>query len=84
MCISNRDHYLTAVSWIDDQSLVTVWMEREQNYAVISICSESNDWTCEKVCAFVENIILKRMKRLESNDWQILTTNFDFQIFVIH
>lgn len=63
MYISNRDHYLTAVSWIDDQSLVTIWMHREQNYAVISICRESNDWTCEKVCFLVENIFLKRMNR---------------------
>jgi hypothetical protein len=63
MFVYNRDHYLTAVSWIDDERLATVWMQREQNYAVISICRESNDWTCEKVCTLVENIIFKRMNR---------------------
>ncbi|CAG2178670.1 unnamed protein product, partial [Oppiella nova] len=42
------DHYLTSVSWIDSQSLTTVWMRRQQNCSLINICYENSDWICRK------------------------------------
>lgn len=44
-----RDHYFTALSWIDDAKLAVVWMRREQNYSVVSLCSSERNWDCEKV-----------------------------------
>ncbi|XP_074594854.1 inactive dipeptidyl peptidase 10-like isoform X2 [Brevipalpus obovatus] len=46
--ILERDHYLTALSWIDDERLAAVWMRREQNYSVVSLCTAYNNWMCSK------------------------------------
>ncbi|XP_054168166.1 dipeptidyl aminopeptidase-like protein 6 [Oppia nitens] len=42
------DHYLTSVSWIDNNVLATVWMNRQQNCSLINICSQTPNWMCRK------------------------------------
>ncbi|XP_015790556.1 inactive dipeptidyl peptidase 10-like [Tetranychus urticae] len=43
-----REYYFTALSWIDNQRLALIWMRREQNYSVVSLCSAQSDWICSK------------------------------------
>ncbi|RWS16469.1 prolyl endopeptidase FAP-like protein [Dinothrombium tinctorium] len=52
--IVGRDHYFTALSWIDKEKLAIVWMSREQNYSVVSLCSAEKNWICEKVPSHLE------------------------------
>ncbi|XP_045111880.1 inactive dipeptidyl peptidase 10-like isoform X1 [Portunus trituberculatus] len=33
------DHYFTALSWVDNEEVSVVWMNRAQNISVITICS---------------------------------------------
>ena len=48
--IRNYDHYITApVTWINSSSVVVIWSRRSQNYTVISVCKEDNNWKCKKV-----------------------------------
>ncbi|CAL8070492.1 unnamed protein product [Orchesella dallaii] len=42
------DHYLTGVSWINDDSVVAVWSNRLQNMSVISRCRASR-WICRQI-----------------------------------
>ncbi|RWS30556.1 prolyl endopeptidase FAP-like protein, partial [Leptotrombidium deliense] len=46
--IMGRDHYFTALSWIDTEKIAVVWMKREQNYSVVSLCNSEKGWVCEK------------------------------------
>ncbi|KAI1291876.1 Inactive dipeptidyl peptidase 10 [Halotydeus destructor] len=46
--IQGRDHYFAALSWMARTSLAVVWMRREQNYSVVSLCSSDRSWACEK------------------------------------
>ena len=45
-----RDHYFTALSWVDNEEVSVVWMNRAQNISVITICSPPL-YFCETVSA---------------------------------
>lgn len=48
--LSERGHYLTApVVWITRNAIFVIWSNRMQNLTIASICSEDNDWYCQKV-----------------------------------
>ena len=49
---SIRDHYFTAFSWIDEEKAAAIWMRREQNYSVLSLCSQDKAWQCERVSLY--------------------------------
>lgn len=46
------DFYLTSVAWVNEKSLIAVWLTRVQNYSSYSLCSplgNGNDWQCTDV-----------------------------------
>ncbi|XP_064598023.1 dipeptidyl peptidase 4-like [Liolophura sinensis] len=36
---ADKDHYFTAVSWRDDNYVMVLWLNRPQNYSIITVCS---------------------------------------------
>ncbi|XP_076351079.1 LOW QUALITY PROTEIN: dipeptidyl peptidase 4-like [Tachypleus tridentatus] len=45
--IQERQHYFTQVKWIDRSRLTAIWLQRSQNFSVVSICHEWSGWACE-------------------------------------
>ncbi|RWS06757.1 prolyl endopeptidase FAP-like protein, partial [Dinothrombium tinctorium] len=46
--IKNTEHYFTTLNWLDDERVSVIWLKRVQNYSIVTICSPSNGWLCEK------------------------------------
>ncbi|RWS30079.1 Inactive dipeptidyl peptidase 10-like protein [Leptotrombidium deliense] len=44
--IKDTDHYFTTVQWLNDDDISVYWLNRIQNYSVVTICSLSNSWNC--------------------------------------
>jgi len=44
-----REHYVTRVTWSDDNRLAVVWSNRAQNASIITICDHNADFTCYSV-----------------------------------
>ncbi|XP_032880048.1 dipeptidyl peptidase 4-like isoform X1 [Amblyraja radiata] len=49
-------YYLSVITWVTDNRIAVQWMERRQNYSVLTICDvkENNTWTCQKEQQFAE------------------------------
>lgn len=62
--VLGRDHYFTSLSWIDQDRVAVVWMRREQNYSVVSLCFAEKNWACEKVSTSFESSRLSRLYQL--------------------
>lgn len=54
----SSDYYLGEVAWITDDSLIAVWMTREQTYVSYSLCSPStrrvSQWQCQDVSSTIK------------------------------
>ncbi|CAL4108826.1 unnamed protein product, partial [Meganyctiphanes norvegica] len=48
LLLSQKEHYLTSVKWIDNETLSVVWMNRPQDKTISVICQPPN-WECQTV-----------------------------------
>ncbi|XP_032066703.1 dipeptidyl peptidase 4 [Thamnophis elegans] len=47
--ITSGDHYLSVVTWVTDEILCLQWLNRIQNFSMLTICDYSSDkWQCPK------------------------------------
>ncbi|XP_045180059.2 inactive dipeptidyl peptidase 10-like [Mercenaria mercenaria] len=49
----NRDHYITSVAWRNNASFAVVWMNREQNTSIITICDAAKAFCYENLATEV-------------------------------
>ncbi|XP_076304596.1 A-type potassium channel modulatory protein DPP6-like isoform X3 [Tachypleus tridentatus] len=53
--MKDKEHYFTQVAWIDNSRLIVVWLQRSQNYSIISVCEEKRNWQCLKNIEEISN-----------------------------
>uniref|UniRef100_A0A8C4QQ79 Dipeptidyl peptidase 4 n=1 Tax=Eptatretus burgeri TaxID=7764 RepID=A0A8C4QQ79_EPTBU len=47
--LADKDHYLSAVTWVNETRLCVQWMPRHQNVSYLAFCDfNSNIWKCPK------------------------------------
>lgn len=46
--LSRRQHYINRISWLGDDRLSLMWINRNQNESYIVLCSRHSSWNCEK------------------------------------
>lgn len=46
--LARQQHYIYRINWLTEDKLALIWLNRDQNNSHILICSQRNDWNCEK------------------------------------
>jgi Dipeptidyl peptidase IV (DPP IV) N-terminal region len=49
-----REFYFTGVTWVSQTEISVVWMNRAQNYSLVSICKNPL-WMCQEVSRNMKN-----------------------------
>ncbi|XP_054168267.1 dipeptidyl aminopeptidase-like protein 6 [Oppia nitens] len=67
------DYYMTApIAWITKTSIAVIWSRRTQNYTIVSICKEENNWVCNKI---IDEQVIGRLGWLIVNKQPIISDN---------
>lgn len=53
-----REFYFTAVTWVSQTEISVVWMNRAQNYSLVSICKNPL-WMCQEVS--IQNTLISTL-----------------------
>ncbi|XP_063877322.1 inactive dipeptidyl peptidase 10-like isoform X3 [Scylla paramamosain] len=60
--VKSQDHYFTAVSWVDEDTVAVVWRNRAHNISVLTTCTPPM-WYCEEL--YVEESTTRRWTTIE-------------------